>query len=42
MADGGLRCLGSQTKLKNKFGGGYHLSINCHKDKYLNKFAELG
>eukprot|EP00002_Diphylleia_rotans_P007926 TRINITY_DN1758_c0_g1_i1.p2 TRINITY_DN1758_c0_g1~~TRINITY_DN1758_c0_g1_i1.p2 ORF type:complete len:183 (-),score=39.10 TRINITY_DN1758_c0_g1_i1:91-639(-) len=26
--DGALRCLGEQTHLKNKFGGGYHLHIN--------------
>lgn len=28
--DGVLRCIGSQNRLKNLYGGGYHLFINCH------------
>ena len=40
LTDGALRCIGPQTKLKNKYGGGYHLYINCHKDNYLVKHVE--
>jgi len=41
ITDGALRCIGPQTKLKNKYGGGYHLYINCHKDNYLSKHMNL-
>jgi len=29
--NGVLQCIGSQTRLKNLYGGGYHLFINCDK-----------
>ena len=32
---GSLKCIGPQTRLKSKYGGGYQLAIHCHKDKYL-------
>ncbi len=40
ITNGALRCIGNQTKLKGKYGGGYHLYINCHKDKHFNKHSE--
>ena len=33
--DGILRCVGPQVRLKTPYGGGYHLFINCHKEKYI-------
>mgnify|MGYP002622550182 CR=1 FL=1 len=41
ITDGVLRCIGPQTRLKTLYGGGYHLSINCHKDTYLKKHNDL-
>jgi len=35
ITEGALRCVGQQTTLKSKYGGGYHLFVNCHKDKYF-------
>ena len=35
ITNGVLRCIGEQVKLKTLYGGGYHLYINCHKEKYL-------
>lgn len=32
---GVVRCLGSQNRLKDLYGGGYHLFINCHRAKTL-------
>jgi ABC-type multidrug transport system ATPase subunit len=32
---GVLRCVGPSQRLKNMYGGGYHLFINVHKQKYL-------
>ncbi len=32
---GRMRCLGSQLHLKNKFGGGYQLFVNCYQRKLL-------
>ena len=32
MTSGILRCVGSTLHLKNKYGGGYHLFVNCKKD----------
>merc|ERR1712039_672635 len=32
MTQGVLRCVGSTLHLKNKYGGGYHLFVNCRKD----------
>jgi ABC-type multidrug transport system ATPase subunit len=29
--DGVVKCLGTQTRLKNLYGGGYHLFINADK-----------
>jgi len=33
MTDGAIQCMGSNTRLKFKYGGGYHLFVNCHKNK---------
>lgn len=30
---GVLVCLGSQARLKQRYGGGYHLFVNCTKSK---------
>ena len=32
---GVMRCIGAQTRLKNVYGFGYHLFINCQKLKYI-------
>jgi ABC-type multidrug transport system ATPase subunit len=32
MTKGELRCIGNALRLKNKYGGGYHLFVNCRKD----------
>jgi len=32
---GVMRCIGPQTRLKNLYGIGYHLFINCQKLKYI-------
>jgi len=37
ITDGLLRCVGSKVRLKTLYGGGYHLYVNCHKDKYFLK-----
>jgi ABC-type multidrug transport system ATPase subunit len=29
--DGVVKCLGSQTRLKTLYGGGYHLFVNCER-----------
>jgi ABC-type multidrug transport system ATPase subunit len=29
VSNGVLKCIGSQTLLKNLYGGGYHLYVNC-------------
>jgi len=36
--DGGLKCIGPQTRLKKLYGDGYYLNINCFRDmdSYLN------
>jgi ATP-binding cassette subfamily A (ABC1) protein 5 len=34
--NGVMTCLGSQEHLKEKYGGGYHMFINCDK-KYHNE-----
>jgi len=34
ITDGTLRCIGTQTRLKAKYGSGYHLYINC--DRRMN------
>ena len=40
---GVLRCVGTQTRLKTLYGGGYHLYINCHTQKSLNiNYPKLG
>ena len=33
--DGVLRCIGEKLKLKKDYGGGYHLFINCKKEREL-------
>lgn len=30
--DGGLKCIGPQTRLKKLYGDGYYLYINCFRD----------
>ena len=41
ISQGVLRCVGHQMRLKMLYGGGYHLYISCHKEKYLRaKFQE--
>jgi len=30
--DGGLKCIGPQTRLKKLYGDGYYLNINCFRD----------
>jgi len=35
VSDGILRCVGPQVRLKSIYGGGYHLFINCQKQKVL-------
>jgi ABC-type multidrug transport system ATPase subunit len=37
--NGVMSCLGSQTRLKDLYGGGYHLFLNC-KDKKSEKGLE--
>jgi ABC-type multidrug transport system ATPase subunit len=36
--DGGLKCIGPQTRLKKLYGDGYYLNINCFRDmeSYMN------
>jgi ABC-type multidrug transport system ATPase subunit len=42
MTSGVLRCVGSTLHLKNKYGGGYHLFMNCKKDnENIEKFHEI-
>jgi len=42
ITDGVLRCVGNQTRLKSKYGGGYHLFINCHRNnKHFGRNLEL-
>ena len=31
-----MRCVAPQTRLKTLYGSGYHLQINCVKQRYLN------
>ena len=31
-----LRCVAPQIRLKSLYGGGYHLEVNCVKERYLN------
>ena len=33
--NGILRCIAPQVRLKTLYGGGYHLEINCQKERYL-------
>ncbi len=35
VTNGILRCIGTQQHLKNLYGGGYHLFVNCYQEKYL-------
>jgi len=37
MTNGILRCIGNALHLKNKYGGGYHLFVNCKKVIKSNK-----
>jgi len=34
--DGILRCVSNQVRLKTLYGGGYHLFVNCQKQKLLS------
>ena len=38
--NGVLQCIGSQTRLKTLYGGGYHLFVNCLKVKQLKVLQE--
>jgi ABC-type multidrug transport system ATPase subunit len=40
MADGHLRCIGTSLHLKNKFGLGYRLNLNC-KDNQQHALREM-
>lgn len=40
IVNGVLKCIGPQTRLKSKYGGGYQLVIHCHKDKYLKTYGD--
>jgi ABC-type multidrug transport system ATPase subunit len=40
VSDGVLKCIGSQMRLKNLYGGGYHLFVNSQKAKYLKQLQE--
>lgn len=35
VSNGVLRCIGTQNRLKNLYGGGYHLFVSSQKAKYL-------
>lgn len=41
VADGILRCVAPQVRLKSIYGGGYHLFINCQKGKVLQLLRRL-
>jgi len=36
-----MRCVAPQVRLKSLYGGGYHLQINCVKERYLNTYKKL-
>jgi len=36
VTNGILRCIAPQVRLKSLYGGGYHLEINCQKQRFLN------
>ena len=38
--NGVLRCLGSQNRLKDLYGGGYHLFIHCNRAKMPDQKKE--
>ena len=40
VSDGVMKCIGSQVRLKMLYGGGYHLFVNCQKQKYLRLLQE--
>jgi ABC-type multidrug transport system ATPase subunit len=40
MTKGVLRCIGQQVRLKTLYGGGYHLFVNCYKDKFLKDLKD--
>lgn len=35
ISSGILRCIGPSVRLKTLYGGGYHLFVSCHRDRYL-------
>ena len=35
ITNGILRCIGPQERLKELYGNGYHLFVNCHKERYI-------
>ena len=35
ITNGILRCIGPQERLKELYGIGYHLFVNCHKERYI-------
>jgi len=41
VAEGILRCVAPQVRLKSIYGGGYHLFINCQKGKVLQLLRRI-
>ncbi|KRX09561.1 P-loop containing nucleoside triphosphate hydrolase [Pseudocohnilembus persalinus] len=37
VTQGQLRCVGSQQRLKTVYGQGFHIEINCRKEKYFEQ-----
>lgn len=37
LINGQLRCFASPQRLKSLYGCGYHLYVNCFKEKYFEK-----
>ena len=35
--EGVLRTVGPQVRLKSLYGGGYHLYVNCHKERFIRQ-----
>ena len=42
ISDGVLRCIGPQVRLKSLYGNGYHLFVNCHKERYIDQILQRG
>jgi ABC-type multidrug transport system ATPase subunit len=39
--NGVMSCLGSQTRLKDLYGGGYHLFLNCKDTKQEKRLVDF-